>query len=359
MKRILLLVSVGILYSCSTSSTNDENSLFEGRNGNDNPTSQNSEWSIPISEVIDGGPGKDGIPALVNPTFTNAQEANYLKDSDLIIGFKNGDVVRAYPHAILDWHEIVNDNLNDVSVAITFCPLTGTGIGWSRVIQGEETTFGVSGLLYNTNLIPYDRATGSNWSQLLNESVNGSLIGEKANLIGLFETDWKTWKTIYPNTQVLSLDTGFSRTYGTSPYGDYNTNNDRFLFPVFQRDRRLPLKQRVHAILNENKAKVYTFSNFQSNNIIKDSFFGKNYLIVGNEKFIVSFELNNDLSNLNFQYVFNGSEILLNDNEGNQWNIFGEGISGPRKGQHLGNASSFMGMWFSFAAFYETEIYKN
>jgi len=355
MKKILLFVCIGILYSCSKSSSNDENSSNEGQNGNDN----NSEWSIPISEVIDGGPGKDGIPALVNPTFTDAQDVNYLNDTDLVIGFKNGDVVRAYPHAILDWHEIVNDNLNDVSVAITFCPLTGTGIGWNRFIKGEETTFGVSGLLYNTNLIPYDRATGSNWSQLLNKSVNGSLIGEKADLIGLFETDWKTWRTIYPDTQVLSSDTGFSRTYGISPYGDYNTNNDKFLFPVFQRDQRLPLKERVHAIINENNAKVYTFSNFQSNNIIRDSFFGKNYLIVGNDNFIVSFELIGDLSMLNFEYVYNGSEILLNDNEGNQWNIFGEAISGSKKGQFLGNASSLMGMWFSFAAFYQTEIYRN
>lgn len=348
MKKIILFACIVLLYSCSTSNTND---------GNNSPTSS-AEWSIPISEVLDGGPGKDGIPALVNPNFTNAQGVNYLNDTDLVIGFKNGNDVRAYPHAILDWHEIVNDNINDVSVAVTYCPLTGTGIGWNRIINGVETTFGVSGLLYNTNLIPYDRATDSNWSQILNESVNGTLIGVKADLIGLFETDWQTWRSMYPNTQVLSSNTGFSRTYGISPYGDYNTNNDRFLFPV-PKDTRLPLKERVHAIISETDAKVYRFSDFQSNNIIRDSFKGENYLIVGNPNFIVSFNLAGDVSILNFEYVHNGSEILLNDNEGNQWNVFGEAVSGPRQGYFLGDSSSFMGFWFSIPAFYLTEIYEN
>lgn len=348
MNKILLLACIGLLYSCSTSNTIDENSL---------PTSS-SEWSIPLSEVLDGGPGKDGIPALVNPSFTDVQGVNYLNDADLVIGFKNASDIRAYPHAILDWHEIVNDNINDVSVAVTYCPLTGTGFGWNRIINQVETTFGVSGLLYNTNLIPYDRATDSNWSQILNKSVNGTLIGEKADLIELFETDWETWKSIYPNTQVLSIDTGFSRTYGTSPYGDYNTNNSAFLFPV-PKDTRLPLKERVHAIISENQAKAYRFSNFQSNNIIRDTFMGKNYLIVGNANFIVSFELIGEFSMLNFEYVYNGSEILVNDSEGNQWNIFGEAISGPKEGESLRGSSSTMGFWFSIPAFYETEIYEN
>lgn len=344
MKKILLLSCIGLLYSCSTSESNA-------------PISS-SEWSIPVSEVLDGGPGKDGIPALVNPNFTNAQGATYLRDTDLVIGFKNGTDVRAYPHAILDWHEIVNDNINQVSVAVTYCPLTGTGIGWNRVINGSETTFGVSGLLYNTNLIPYDRATNSNWSQLLNKSVNGSLIGKQADLIGLFETDWLTWRTIYPNTQVISRSTGFSRTYGTSPYGDYNTNNDRFLFPV-SKDTRLPLKERVLAIVDETDAKVYRFSHFQSTNIIRDSYKGDNYLIVGNPKFMVSFKLTGDLTMLNFEYIYNGSELLLSDNEGNQWTIFGEAVSGPRQGSFLDNSGSFMGFWFSIPAFYLTEIFQN
>ncbi len=355
MKNVFVIACLTLLQACSSSSSSEELDPVQGQDNND-PTPVSSEWGIPKSEVLDGGPGKDGIPALVNPDLTTIQNITYLSENDLVIGIKNGDDVRAYPHAILDWHEIVNDNLGNVSVAITYCPLTGTGIGWNRVLDGNQTTFGVSGLLYNTNLIPYDRATGSNWSQILNESVNGKLVGEKADLIRLFETDWKTWKSLYPNSRVLSINTGFSRTYGTSPYGDYNTNNDRFLFPV-PKDSRLPSKERVHAIVDGSDAKAYRFSDFTSNNIIRDTYKEKNYLIVGNANFIVSFELIGEQTMFDFEYVHNGSELLVKDNEGNEWNVFGEAVSGSRAGQFLGDSASFMGMWFSIPAFYATEIY--
>ena len=356
MKNLIVLISFFLLLACSSSSSSNE--LEPNTESTNNPSIPVfSEWSIPRTEVLDGGPGKDGIPALVNPELTTIENITYLSDDDLVIGIKKGDDVRAYPHAILDWHEIINVNLDDVSVAITYCPLTGTGIGWNRIINGSETTFGVSGLLYNTNLIPYDRATGSNWSQILNKAVNGELIGEKTDLIRLFETDWKTWKKLYPNSQVISTNTGFSRTYGTSPYGDYNSNNDIFLFPVFK-DARLPLKEKVHAIIDGSSAKTYRFSDFTANNIIRDNYKGKNYLVVGNTSFIVSFELIGSQSMLDFEYVYNDTELLINDNEGNQWNVFGQAISGPRSGEFLGDSTSFMGMWFSIPAFYTTEIYE-
>jgi len=349
MKKVLVfLVSVSILFSCSPSDADGVGSRISG------------EWSVPINEVLDGGPGRDGIPALINPDLINGENVtdNFLEDSDLVIGYKNGDEVMAYPHIILDWHEIINDNVGDVSVAITYCPLTGTGIGWNRILNGNETTFGVSGLLYNTNLIPFDRATNSNWSQILNEAVNGDLLGDKVAIITLFETNWGTWKALYPNTKVVSTNTGFSRTYGTSPYGDYNTNNNRFFFPV-PKDNRLPLKERVHTILAGGNAKVYQFSDFDTVNIIEDSFEGANYLIVGNQDFMVSFELGSSVEGLEFSYIFNNTEAILSDNEGNEWNIFGEAISGPRTGQFLKPSESFMAFWFSIPAFYNTEIYGN
>ena len=346
MKKLILLIIVSVLFSCQINDDNTDEDNFS------------TQWNIPISEIFDGGPGRDGIPALTNPNLVNANnpETSFLLDTDLVIGYKNGDDIRAYSHSILDWHEIINDNIGDVSVAITYCPLTGTGIGWNRVLNGSETTFGVSGLLYNTNLIPFDRQTGSNWSQILNESVNGELIGNKIDLIPLIETSWKTWKTIYPNTKVVSTATGFSRTYGTSPYGDYNTNNDLFLFPV-AKDNRVPLKERIHTIIKGTKAKAYQFSAFTEKNIINDSFEGDEYMVVGNSEFIVSFLLNNETSNLTFEYAFNNSETILKDNEGNSWDIFGNAIDGPRTGQSLASSESFMAFWFSIPAFYETEIY--
>jgi len=357
MKKIILVSFLATLAFASCSSS-DSGQPIVGQDPQNPDNQRGNEWSISIADVFDGGPGKDGIPALENPVFVQAQSIGYIQDDDLVIGIKNGDDIRAYPHAILDWHEIINDNIGDVSVALTYCPLTGTGIGWDRNINGSETTFGVSGLLYNTNLIPYDRATDSNWAQILNESVNGSLLGQKADLIYLFETDFKTWKKIYPTTKVVSSNTGFDRTYGTTPYGDYATNNNFFLFPV-AKDSRLPLKERVLAIVDDGDAKAYAFDSFTSDNIINDSFKGKNFIVVGNANFIVAFELNGEFATLDFQYVFDDSEVLLTDNEGNNWNVFGEAISGPRAGQQLTNASSFMAYWFSIPAFYNTEIYSN
>ena len=354
--KLFLLVVSGLCFACSSSSDSTSPSDPPGQsNGGDTPT--NAQWSIPISEVLDGGPGKDGIPALINPDLVSIGAIDFLSDDDLVIGFKNGDDVRAYPHAILDWHEIINDNIGDVSVAVTYCPLTGTGIGWSRLIDSSETTFGVSGLLYNTNLIPYDRVTDSNWSQILNESVNGSLIGTLAETITLFETNWKTWKTLYPDSKIVGRNTGFSRTYGVSPYGDYNTNNNRFLFPV-PKDSRLPSKERVHAILGGgDQAKVYRFTSFDSQQIISDVFQGKEYLIVGNANFMVSFEMPTGKTVNDFTYIHTGGELLFADNEGNQWNVFGEALSGPDTGSFMVKSKSMMGMWFSIPSFYATEIY--
>ena len=355
MKKLLLVLmsSGGLLVSCSTSESGDLNT-----NPTDDQPAVFNEWSIPVADVFDGGPGRDGIPALENPGFTTADNASILFDTDLVLGYKNGDDIRAYQHIVLDWHEIVNDNIGDVSLAITYCPLTGTGIGWNRIVNGSETTFGVSGLLYNTNLIPFDRATSSNWSQILNESVNGQLLGEKVGLIQIVETDWKTWKDMYPDTKLLSLNTGFSRTYGVYPYVDYRINNDFFIFPV-PVDDRLPSKERVLGIVDEDQAKVYRFEDLIAENAIRDTFNGESYIIAGNENFMMAYGLKGDHETLEFNFVFNASEAILEDNEGNKWNIFGAAISGPRTGETLITGNAFMGYWFSFPAFYTTAIYDN
>ncbi|MEM9937151.1 MAG: DUF3179 domain-containing protein, partial [Bacteroidota bacterium] len=192
----------------------------------------NNSWLIPQELVFDGGPGKDGIPSIDNPAFISVNEVDFLDDNDLIIGFREGDVVRGYPHPILDWHEIVNDEVGNTKIALTYCPLTGTASGWNRVINGTETTFGVSGLLYNTNLIPYDRNTDSNWSQMRLDCVQGTLRGTAVDLLPVLETSWSTWKKLYPTAEVLSTNTGFSRNYSRYPYGDYRTNDNNLIFPV-------------------------------------------------------------------------------------------------------------------------------
>jgi len=325
----------------------------------ENPTDKT--FTLPQEEIRDGGPGKDGIPALENPTFISESEATYLDDENLVIGYKVGTDIRAYPHAILDWHEIINDDVQGEAVAITYCPLTGTGIGWSRIVAGETTTFGVSGLLYNSNLIPYDRATDSDWSQMLLESISGTRSNQSIETFPVVETTWATWKKMYPTTKVVSDNTGHSRNYSRYPYGDYRTDQEQLLFPITNYDTRLPFKQRVHGVIVNGTAKVYPVSDFSNSavEIITDEFEGSQLLIVGHsaENFVTSFQLAVDDNNT-YTAVQDQLPVIFEDALGNQYDVFGEVVSGPAVGERLSPTISFIGYWFAWGTFYEgAEIY--
>ena len=219
------------------------------------------EWLIPVNEVMNGGPGKDGIPSLELPDFVSAESAEYMDPEDLILGIVMNNEVRAYPIKILDWHEIINDSISGVHYSITYCPLTGTGIGWSQEQNGIRSTFGVSGLLYNSNLIPYDRETDSYWSQIRLDCVQGSRKGENIKTIQLIETTWENWKNMYPNTKVVAVNTNFDRQYNQYPYGDYRSINTTY-FPANPVDTRLHSKEVVHGIVLNDHAKAYRFKDF-------------------------------------------------------------------------------------------------
>ena len=313
------------------------------------------EWAIPKDEVLDGGPGKDGIPSVDDPIFITAATATYLNETDLVLGYVSGNVAKAYPHAILNWHEIINDNANGDNIAIIYCPLTGTGIGWSRELNGETTTFGVSGFLYNSNIIPYDRKTDSNWSQLRMDCVNGELSGTEAETYQLVETTWETWKEMYPSTTVVSEETGVNRNYSEYPYGDYRTNHSNLNFPVSNSDGRLPNKQRVLGVLVNDKAKAYSLTDFGDNVTVIEDLFNTIPLVAAGssaDNFIVAFDRRISGVELDFEPVQDSLPIILKDNEGNRWDVFGNALSGPRTGQKLIQLESMMGYWFSYAAFY-------
>ncbi len=321
------------------------------------------EWLIPTDEIFDGGPGKDGIPALEYPNFLDPDlTTSYIQSEDLILGAEIGNRVKGYPHTILDWHEIINDSLGGTEFAVTYCPLTGTGIGWNRVVDGQLTTFGVSGLLYNTNLIPYDRRTNSYWSQMRNDCVSGDLISNKADLVHLVEVPWSTWSEMFPDVQVVSKSNGYSRDYGSYPYGDYKTNQDRLLFPLSPDDVRLPRKERVLGVVVNNQAKVYQFGHFasQTYNTLQDQFQGQEIVILGSQEKNVLVAYNRRMPDgtlLEFSPINDEDPItLMQDQEGNKYNIFGRIVEGPRMGQRLGTLDSYIGYWLSWGAFYQNAM---
>lgn len=215
-----------------------------------------SRTDVPAEEILSGGPGRDGIPAILNPQFDRADDAAWLAPSDRVLSMEiNGDA-RAYPIRILNWHEIVNDVVGDSPVVISFCPLCGTGMAFERRVGERELTFGVSGLLYNSDVLMYDHQTESLWSQILMKAVSGRMRGKAVRLLPLDQTTFADFKARYPNGNVLSTHTGHERDYGRSPYSDY-PHSPLIYFPVSHRDQRLSTKEPVAGIVVSGRAMAY------------------------------------------------------------------------------------------------------
>ncbi len=199
---------------------------------------------IRLDEIQVGGPPKNGIPALDHPAFLSASEADQsLKAQDMVLGVEFSGVAKAYPVRILNWHEVVNDNAGEQPVLVSWCPLCGSGLVYDPRADGRRYTFGVSGLLYQQNLMFFDHETESLWSQLRGEAVAGHLVGTSLRLLPVAMTTWQSWRAQHPQTLVLSFQTGYKRAYSRDPYADWLL------------DRRMALVVSVNG-----KTKIYPYS---------------------------------------------------------------------------------------------------
>jgi len=204
--------------------------------------------SIELDQVLNGGPGKDGIPAINNPLFVPLQEALAIEDpttEGLVVSI-NGES-KFYPYTILVWHEIVNDTVGGTDVSVTFCPLCGSGIVFDRLKNNTLVTFGVSGLLWESNLLMYDNINESLWSQAKGEAVIGEDLGHKLTIIDSDLISLEVFAEQYPEGVVLSRKTGHTRAYGFYPYGDYEQNDD-YIFPVSNTDARFDGKELMYVV---------------------------------------------------------------------------------------------------------------
>lgn len=214
---------------------------------------------IPAQAIEQGGPPRDGIASIDRPRFVPAAKSG-LADDDRVLALVRHGVARAYPVRILNWHEVVNDQLGDEAIAITYCPLCGTGMAFDARVAGTvPSSFGVSGLLYNSDVLLYDRGTESLWSQLLEQAVSGPLKGTQLKPVPLTHTSWADWRARQPRTEVLSTDTGHVRDYARDPYAGYDKVS-RLMFAVQHRDERLPAKEWVLGLRAGGQAKAYPFS---------------------------------------------------------------------------------------------------
>lgn len=210
-----------------------------------------------------GGPPRDGIPAIDRPRLLPADNVDFVSGADRILGLVMGNTARAYPVRILNWHEIVNDRIEGKAVVISYCPLCGTGMAFLAEAEGRQLGFGVSGLLYNSDVLFYDRQTESLWSQILGRAISGLLVGTELHPLPLQHTSWQRWRQQYPQTTVLSTDTGYARDYRKNPYAGYASCRQIY-FPLgHELPEGLHPKAMVMGIEVDGRFKAYPFSELE------------------------------------------------------------------------------------------------
>lgn len=228
-----------------------------------------SNATVPVDEIHRGGPPPDGIPSIDEPRFTAAPKVDYLEPEDIVIGFSHAGVERAYPFRVLVWHEIVNDTVGGRPVAVVYCPLCGTATVFERKIGGKTLEFGVSGLLYNSDVLMFDRGTNSLWSQLAMEAVSGPLAGTPLAWLPSRQMTWEAWRERHPDGEVLNTRTGFNRNYRRLPYQGYE-DSPRTMFPYQQNRRDLEPKDWVVGVRLGETAKAYPLEEIPANRRVDD-----------------------------------------------------------------------------------------
>jgi len=334
-----------------------------------------SKHTAPYSDILSGGPPKDGIPAIDDPQFVSVAEADaWLKPVEPVILVQIGDDARTYPMQILIWHEIVNDTLGGVPIAVTFCPLCNTAIAFERTVDGRVLDFGTTGRLRYSNLIMYDRPTESWWQQANGEAIAGELTGKRLAFRPASIIAWADFKSAFPNGKVLSRDTGHERPYGRNPYIGYDdVNNPPFLYRGPETPGALPPVARVLTIDRNGEAVAYPYDVLREERVVNDAVGGAAVVVMwaagtasaldsstvaGGRDVGTANAFARDLDGQTLTFSFDGQRIVDNET-GSEWNVLGQAIGGKLAGKALTPVVAINHFWFSWAAFRpETRIYQ-
>ncbi len=330
--------------------------------------------TVPYDEFLSGGVPRDGIPPLDNPQFESIADADaWLESVQPVVSLEINGEAKAYPLAILTWHEIANDTLGGVPVSVTFCPLCNSAVAFDRRVGGETLTFGVSGNLRHSDLVMWDRQTESWWQQLTGEGIVGAYAGHQLTLLPAQIVSWLDFKTAFPNAEVLSRETGYSRDYGRNPYGGYDrADQSPFLFRGRPDERLLPM-ERVAALILDGQPLAFPFLALEQDPAVNYSVNGRDIVVlfqtgtasaldqsrIADSKDVGSigvFDANLDGQTLTFRPEADG----FTDNEtGSVWNVLGQAVSGPLEGKALTPIVHGSHFWFAWAAFApETIVYE-
>jgi hypothetical protein len=321
---------------------------------------------IELEHLVAGGPPPDGIPAIDDPQFEPASDVDWLGDDDPVLALTIAEETRAYPLQVMTWHEIVNDTVGGVPVAVTYCPLCNSGVAFERQVGERLLTFGTSGMLYIDNLVMYDRQTESLWPQLTGQASVGELTGTQLKAVPMGAVGWDQFRSAHPESLVLTRDTGFDRDYGRNPYAGYDTpDGDLLVEPPGGRDPRLPVKERVVGIRVGDDSLAVPRDRLAQTGVLS--------LTVGDRPLVV-WHRAGQRSALDDQQITEGREIgtigvfraelagrqltftpteggFRDEETGSTWNVLGEAVDGPMQGRQLRAQTHLDTFWFAWVAF--------
>lgn len=330
--------------------------------------------TVPYSEILSGGPPKDGIPAIDDPQYESVHDAGFwLSDQEPVILVRAGPEARAYPVRILVWHEIVNDEPDGIPLVVTYCPLCNTAVAFRRTHDGRVLDFGTTGRLRFSNLLMYDRQTETWWQQADGRGIAGRYAGDRLAFHPAPLISWAEFKAAYPAGSVLSRNTGHSRDYGRNPYAGYDAaGGSPFLYRGPAIPGALPPMTRVLTLELDGETVAYPYGVLEERRAVNDRLSGRAVAVLwipGTASPLDSERIDQgrDVGSARaFGAASDGrgatlewSDGAFRDREtGSEWDALGRAVSGPRTGARLDPLTAVDHFWFSWAAFQPgTRIY--
>jgi thiol-disulfide isomerase/thioredoxin len=352
-----------------------------------------------------GCPARDCIPSIDQPEFETPTEAQgWLKPTDLVVSVTYNGATKAYPVKILNWHEIVNDDFNGEPLAITFCPLCNSALVFRRpIVDGKTLEFGVSGRLYKSDLVMYDRQTASFWSQIEGRAIIGPLAGQRLEYVPTEMMTWQKWQERYSIAWVLARPTvytavggqpgrpkrtqsqeseehqavwrgqvgkpqiidpsgavpsrEFLRDYDFDPYSWYKSDNVNTFGTPFA-DERLAAKTTIWGVELNGTAKAYLPEAVAQWGALNDELGGEPILVLWDSEHEMIRFFSRRLAERALRFNYRDGQIIDTETQ-SLWDADGQAQSGPLAGAQLQKLPGIPAFWFAWLAFHpHTELYR-
>ena len=342
---IILITTLFFLAACKT---NDD--VRPNNNGSDRDV-----WLIDKGDIVNWNSEKDNIQSIDTNVFTTINNV-LMPGDEKVFAYHYDGITKVYPLDIMGGHEISNDSIGFHYYSITYCPITASAITWNRNVNGKINQFGVSGKLYRNNLVPYDRVSGSHWTQMGSICVNGNLIGQEAETHLLLQTNISTIRDAYPDALILEhhdcedgICTGLK---SSDDLGD----------PVDIDDKELPPDAKYYGVVRDQSILLFELGLFtESMQLFETRFRSKNLVILGDQSlhYYAAFIINRDGPDHKFTIVNDELPVVMADTKGNRYDMFGNIVSGPEAGQRLLSPTAYLANTFAWDdMFTDIEIYK-